>query len=323
MAGGLIVGGSSALLFGLAGWFAGGREYGAAYALAYGLAFGLAGGLSYGFRSSEPRRVRVRFRGTLIMIIRRCAIGSVMGLLFALVVGQPAVLPAGAAIGLVFGCHGWMNTPTPVDQVASASDSLRQDRAGTLLSGLMAALALGITGALDVDANFGPGGPGIVGSLTGTLAGILICGIIAAFLGKLEYGQIGMFCYGIAGGVLGLLASAWSPPVTGLGPGLGYGVTFGLGAAVAIIAPRAWGSFQIARIVLALRRRQPWRIMTFLADAHERGILRQAGGGYQFRHARLREHLALRAALPREPPVRYGEPKATGPEPPAVLEPHR
>jgi hypothetical protein len=44
---------------------------------------------------------------------------------------------------------------------------------------------------------------------------------------------------------------------------------------------------------LALRGRLPWRLMRFLADAHvHRGVLRQAGAFYQFRHAELQRHLA-------------------------------
>jgi len=33
--------------------------------------------------------------------------------------------------------------------------------------------------------------------------------------------------------------------------------------------------------------------VTFLADAHQRGVLRQAGAVYQFRHLELQRHLAL------------------------------
>jgi hypothetical protein len=36
--------------------------------------------------------------------------------------------------------------------------------------------------------------------------------------------------------------------------------------------------------------------MTFLGDAHRRGVLRQAGAVYQFRHARLQDHLAHTSA---------------------------
>jgi hypothetical protein len=36
--------------------------------------------------------------------------------------------------------------------------------------------------------------------------------------------------------------------------------------------------------------------MAFLDDAYRRGVLRQTGSAYQFRHARLQEHLASLAA---------------------------
>jgi len=34
--------------------------------------------------------------------------------------------------------------------------------------------------------------------------------------------------------------------------------------------------------------------MGFLSEAHDRGVLRQAGGVYQFRHNLLQDHLAGR-----------------------------
>jgi hypothetical protein len=59
-----------------------------------------------------------------------------------------------------------------------------------------------------------------------------------------------------------------------------------------------WGRFQAARAWLALRGRLPWRPMRFLADAHRRGVLRQAGAVYQFRHSRLQDRLAAVADSP-------------------------
>lgn len=45
-------------------------------------------------------------------------------------------------------------------------------------------------------------------------------------------------------------------------------------------------------VAMFSRRRLPLRLMRFLEDAHRRGILRQSGGAYQFRHRLLQEHLA-------------------------------
>jgi hypothetical protein len=52
-----------------------------------------------------------------------------------------------------------------------------------------------------------------------------------------------------------------------------------------------WPIFLIARWRLALAGHLPLRLISFLRDAHQRGVLRQAGGSYEFRHDRLREFL--------------------------------
>jgi len=67
------------------------------------------------------------------------------------------------------------------------------------------------------------------------------------------------------------------------------------------ITNTAWGRQAVARVVLAATGRLPWRTMAFLEDAHARGVLSQTGGVFQFRHARLQEHLISEA-----PPARYG-----------------
>ncbi|MDC0769256.1 XRE family transcriptional regulator [Streptomyces sp. HD] len=70
--------------------------------------------------------------------------------------------------------------------------------------------------------------------------------------------------------------------ISGLGAALGYALTL-----------TAWGQWLVlARIWLPLTGRLPWALVTFLDDAYQRGVLRQAGAVYQFRHARLQHHLA-------------------------------
>ena len=101
--------------------------------------------------------------------------------------------------------------------------------------------------------------------------------------------------------------AAWL--VTGLVPGLllgsliywGYysprvGIATGLwiagffGSICAALVAR-WPFYYFTRVWLALKRRVPWSFMEFLADAHRRGILRQAGAVYQFRHIELQHRL--------------------------------
>ena len=69
--------------------------------------------------------------------------------------------------------------------------------------------------------------------------------------------------------------------VLGLGLGLGYGLSL-----------TAWGQWvALSRIWLPLTGRLPWAVTAFLDDAYQRGVLRQAGAVYQFRHARLQDRL--------------------------------
>lgn len=78
---------------------------------------------------------------------------------------------------------------------------------------------------------------------------------------------------------------------TSIVTGLGVFVAAGL----AVIASRgAWPSWELTRIWLAFRRKLPWRLTAFLGDAHKRGVLRQAGAVYQFRHAELQQRLGIR-----------------------------
>ncbi|KUL22083.1 NACHT domain-containing protein [Streptomyces regalis] len=59
----------------------------------------------------------------------------------------------------------------------------------------------------------------------------------------------------------------------------------------------AWFGFALARGHVALRGDLPRRLMAFLDDAHRRGVLRQSGGVYRFRHVELRDRLAAHATV--------------------------
>ena len=96
----------------------------------------------------------------------------------------------------------------------------------------------------------------------------------------------GMFAFGTAVGL-----------VVGLPFGLAFGIAAGLAAGLvagswASLYLSAWPSYMLARGWLALRHELPWSLMDFLADAHRRGVLRQVGAVYQFRHINLQRRLA-------------------------------
>ncbi|MGW0969924.1 hypothetical protein [Streptomyces sp. NPDC002516] len=61
---------------------------------------------------------------------------------------------------------------------------------------------------------------------------------------------------------------------------------------------RAYPRFLIMLAYQALQGRLPLRFMAFLRDARNRGLLRQSGAAYQFRHVRLQEYLVAPATAP-------------------------
>jgi hypothetical protein len=65
-----------------------------------------------------------------------------------------------------------------------------------------------------------------------------------------------------------------------------------------MLSRSAYARFRLASGYLALRRKLPWRAVAFLEDGCQRGVLRQHGPAYQFRHARLRDHLLGGASAP-------------------------
>ncbi|MFD4636553.1 hypothetical protein ACFWN2_04510 [Lentzea sp. NPDC058436] len=56
--------------------------------------------------------------------------------------------------------------------------------------------------------------------------------------------------------------------------------------------PGAWFRFATARLCFALFRKLPWHLVRFLEDAHHRGVLRQVGAVYEFRHQRLQQYFS-------------------------------
>ena len=62
--------------------------------------------------------------------------------------------------------------------------------------------------------------------------------------------------------------------------------------ATLVLLSYAWPRFAIARLTGFLWR-MPLRLVRFLSDANERGVLRRSGNAYQFRHVRMQELLNL------------------------------
>jgi hypothetical protein len=103
---------------------------------------------------------------------------------------------------------------------------------------------------------------------------------------------VGGLGVGFAGGLVGGLGLGFAG---GLGARIAGGLGSGLVVGIAVSESwTAWPSYMRARGRLALRHQLPWSLMSFLADAHRRGVLRQVGAVYQFRHIDLQHRLATR-----------------------------
>jgi transcriptional regulator with XRE-family HTH domain len=103
--------------------------------------------------------------------------------------------------------------------------------------------------------------------------------------------------------IVALLQGLLGPLVWSLPDGIVVGAIGGLSGAISyVLAFTAWGQWLVlARVVLPLTGRLPWTPLAFLDGAYQRGVLRQVGAVYQFRHVRLQRHLSQAQPLSRTP----------------------
>jgi hypothetical protein len=249
------------LVFGLVLGLAGGLLVWLTDGLTDGLVAGLVVGL-VGFVSrllvrlnrwgASPTQINIQIRDRAGELISRLAAGLRAGLRVGLWVGLPFAL----LIGLLLGLPRGLLEILAFGLVAWLSTAFAV--------GLMVGLVIGLTEWLQSPIEDAPAvtpGSTLRGNRSAALARGFVVGLVVGLVAGLVYG-----------GVLGLVS------------GLLLGLLVGL-------FNTSWGGFAIARVWLALLRRLPLRVMAFLDDAHRRGVLRQVGAAYQFRHARLQDHL--------------------------------
>jgi DNA-binding SARP family transcriptional activator len=287
----LYLGLPAAVLFAVAGWLAGGPVIGTVY----GLSFAVAGCVTHAFgRRPGPLHVEFRMRGTAVRFLRRFVVGVVMavilGLGWSLSVGVVVLLAV--VFGLAIGVHVWLGTPVDAKLVSSPASVLRNDRLAAVSFSLSLTASLGLfygmAFAFTREVRF-------IGVLDDRfdLALVLAGGAASALLGLFLMGAVGSVAYGLAGAAVGGLVF---PRATDPATAFAVGVVFGLAVGLTMCLARAWGASVPTRLWLAARGRTPLRLMRFLDDAHRRGVLRQVGAVYQFRHVRLEERLAARAS---------------------------
>jgi transcriptional regulator with XRE-family HTH domain len=227
--------------------------FGLAYALAHGVGLTLGGG------AFEPSRVRLRAHGGARQLRTRFGARFLVGLAggagFGLMLGLAA---AGARnpMGLVgFGFLGGFATGAGLG----------------MLTGLWWGLAARFEAPVDIRSAVSP--TDLLRTNRAT--------VVVEFLG-----------WGLVLGLAHLLVIALGvghvdPGALPLDLVLGPVIGLAIGASLT-----AWGQWLVfARIWLPLTGRLPWSVAAFLDDACRRGVLRQVGAVYQFRHARLQAHL--------------------------------
>ncbi|WP_439945858.1 helix-turn-helix domain-containing protein [Streptomyces sp. BBFR109] len=263
---------------GFSGSLANGLLDGAIVGLLAGFLFGLVHWFTYTVTGKDvrPSAVRLRIRGrpetTTWRAGPRLVIGTLGGTLFGCAYGF--------AVGLVraFSWH------------AGLSSALSLGLIDAIVFGLIFGGAAGLTFCLlglletplDVVSAVSPGSvlrtdrrtvltqlcfwAPVFGSAVGLGAGVVV-DLLQGHLGRL-----------VADPMVSLMLGT----ISGLGGALGYTLTM-----------TAWGQWcLLARVWLPLTGRLPWSVAAFLDDAYQRGVLRQAGAVYQFRHARLQSRLA-------------------------------
>lgn len=246
---------------------------------------------------APPSNVNVRLSTGAPRFLIGLLIGLVVAIILEILLGLPVLVAVatGCMVGLfggiAAGVEFLLEQPVDITKAADPYSLLASDRIaffGRVLGvapagGCALGLAIGLQSGLGLSPDARVGivvalalalGISVVVSLRTTLTIGIITGVVIGPLGGL-----------VTGTAVGRGHS--SETLTAVACGLWLWVEIGL----ALAFTSAWGSHHIGRLGAAARGQLPWRLMTFLIEGHQRGVLRQNGTVYEFRHAALQERL--------------------------------
>ncbi|MFI1188618.1 helix-turn-helix domain-containing protein [Streptomyces californicus] len=258
------------------------------YALLVGVCSGTAFGVTYaalavfGRTTAVPSRVRLR----LPAAGRRTGQRPVRTFLTRF----GFMLLGGSVLGVGYSWSVALMSVLEIELALSRTELMRIVLINTLLYGLIIGLTAGLVfgvlavfeSPMDITAAATPvrllsvnrtaAGRQLLVLVPALALGVVLCGYVVVLLFQ---GLLGTLLWPLRGAVL-------------------LGATGGLGGAAAyVLVFTAWGQWlTVSRVWLPMTRRLPWDTVAFLEDAYQRGVLRQAGAVYQFRHIRLQRHLA-------------------------------
>ncbi|MFE9423130.1 BTAD domain-containing putative transcriptional regulator [Kitasatospora sp. NPDC006697] len=258
-----------------------------AQALMLGPVVGLAFGLVYlvtvrfGRQAFEPSPVQLRLprrnQPTVAAPGRRILSALRTGLLLGFTVGlaQGPCKLALSALGVL----------PPLPGMPIVERVLINSGANGFILALAAGLALGLMAALeapvDLESAATPGALLALNRSNVIRQALLVTPVVAVAVAL-----VGQPVGALVQNWYGLRQAAWYWPLLGIQ----CGITGTLGY---VFTLTAWGQWLLfTRIWLPLTGRLPWAVMAFLDDAYRRGVLRQVGAVYQFRHARLQSRLS-------------------------------
>ncbi|MCK9927666.1 TIR domain-containing protein [Frankia sp. Mgl5] len=239
-----------------------------------------------------------------------CTVGSLFGLGMTVLDRSPvstaraagmfAGLASGLATGLLWLAASYVGTSSPAQRLRWRPSPVRLPlmlAVGggvtylvALASGLAVGVLIGVVGAVFAGVQTAPVDP-----LAAATPQAVFARDRATFVSlALVSGTTG----GVTGG-LGLALASGSALSTRfvIGAPAGLLIAAAAGPCAATLGA-VWGWFTVVRAWLAFDRQLPLTLFRFLEDACGRGVLRQVGVAYQFRHIDIQNHLAP----PQDPP---------------------
>jgi hypothetical protein len=252
-----------------------------------GLLTGVVSGGAFGVYASAPTNV-------FLQLLDGLALGGAYGLAIAVLSALVGPNPSAAewrpfrhsrlfayrfSVGFVFGL--------PYGCAYGAVRGAMSDGRGLLYEAAIFGLAAAVVFAIvaGVSAWFGIPADVEVASPRSTLKADRTAGIVRAVTAGTATAIAAFFALGVRREVDGSFVILQQQALLAAAA-LGVMIT-----AVAL-ALTPWGRFAVSRLYLAAIGHTPFRWVKFLEDAHSRGVLRQTGAAYQFRHNQLLLQLA-------------------------------
>jgi hypothetical protein len=275
---------------------------GVRFGILFGVITGVLSGVTSARMQEHPRAMDLHLGFEYSRFVSCITVGVAVGL----TAGWADARHGGLIVGLISGAVVGPACTIPCKRVFGWKPGITAGLAGAIAIGLASGLSKG---------NGQPTLSGLGAGVIFALAAWVFVGIFQPSKDKLVVNPRSLLKRDRAGSLIVAVTA-----------GIAFAVVFGvaLGSLIGVVAFVAltvtvsltvsmWAAFNVSRIWLASTGMLPMQIMGFLDEAYRRGILRQDGGSYQFRHIELKE--ALREPAPEPTAVKPGPAETDAAEP--------